>query len=149
MLDTGMVAGAAAIIAVPAGLQNIVEADQVALDIDIRMIDRVTNACLSSQVHHNSGLVFGKYLIHQCLVCDRAADEDMLHRRSLRRILDQVQTVFLQCRIIVVAHIVKTDHSTRVHFIQKAEHQICTDESGGTSNQDRLTIQLDMQLAHD
>ena len=53
-----------------ASLQEVVEADEVALDIGIRIGDRVTNTSLCCKVDHNGNLVLGKYLLYSILVCN-------------------------------------------------------------------------------
>ena len=37
---------------IPAGFQDIIEADYIALDIGIRFSDAIPNSCLGSQVYH-------------------------------------------------------------------------------------------------
>ena len=50
------------------GFQNIEEADDVAFDVDIGMIDRITHAGLSRQVDHDIEMIFVKQIIDKRLV---------------------------------------------------------------------------------
>ena len=43
---------------VPAGLQNVVEPDHVALDVSIRVLDAITDTGLSGKVHNDIEVVF-------------------------------------------------------------------------------------------
>ena len=60
---------------VAAGLEEIVEADEVALYIGIGVSDAVTHACLRREVDHNIYLVLGEHLLDECLVGYIAFDE--------------------------------------------------------------------------
>ena len=74
---------------VAAGFQDVVEADQVAFDIDIRMVDGVADTGLGGKVDDHGGLVFGKDLVNETFVRDGAFDEDMLDRARFCSFLDQ------------------------------------------------------------
>ena len=50
--------------AVAAGLQDIVKADEVALDVGIRIGDGVPDSGLGGQIHHHIGFPFGKDAVH-------------------------------------------------------------------------------------
>ena len=114
---------------VTAGFQQIVEADDVGFNIHIRMIDGVTDSRLRRKIHHDIKAVGLEEIVHQCLVADGAADEHMLDRTLLRCLLHKAQAVFLQCRIIVVVHVIKADHCATAHLLQQPDHKVCPDES--------------------
>ena len=97
----------------PAGFQQIVETDDIALDVHIRVINAIAHACLCRQVHHNVEVILSKQLIHQRLITNGALYEHMPDRTTYRRLLHQAKAVLLQCRVIVVVHIVKADHCAR------------------------------------
>ena len=58
-----------------ARLQDVIESDDVALDIDIRVLDAVANASLSGQVDDDVELVFGKKTVNQFTVSNAALYE--------------------------------------------------------------------------
>ena len=60
---------------VAAGLEEIVETDEVALYIGIGVGDAITHACLRREVDHNIYAVLGEYLLDECLVGYIAFDE--------------------------------------------------------------------------
>ena len=74
---------------VPARLQNVIEADEIALNVHIRMFNRITDTSLSRQIDHNGRFIFGEHLIHQHFIGNVPSDENMLDRRYLRRFLNQ------------------------------------------------------------
>ena len=53
-----------------AGFEDIVEANDVALDIDIGVIDAIAHTGLGGEVHHDVEAVLGEQLIYQCLIGD-------------------------------------------------------------------------------
>ena len=60
---------------VPARLEDIVESDNIALDVGVRVLDAVAYTGLSREVHHDVELLFGEEGVHEGLVGDGAADE--------------------------------------------------------------------------
>ena len=91
------------VIRVPAGLQDVVEADHVALDIGIRILDAIADTGLSSQVNDDVELVFLEEVIDEGLVGEVALDELVGVLRGGRGfLLDDAQTVLLQRRIVIV-----------------------------------------------
>ena len=65
---------------VPACFQDIEKADQVALDIHIRVVNGVPHAGLRGQVDHQGGFVIREQPIHQCLIRNAALDKHMPRR---------------------------------------------------------------------
>ena len=51
-----------------AGFEDVVEAEDVAFDVGVGVLDAVTHAGLGGEVYYNIELVFSKQLIHQILV---------------------------------------------------------------------------------
>ena len=123
-----------------AGLQQIVEADDIAFDIRIRVIDGISDARLRRKIYYNIKVILMKQLIYQSLISDRTFYEHVLDRAVLCRLFQKTQTILLQCRIIVTIHIIKADYSTAGHLPEKPHYKICSDEAGRTGHQDRLSI---------
>ena len=88
------------VIGVAAGFQNIVETDQVALDIDIRMIDRVADAGLRSQIDYDGWLVYCKHFVDKGFVRDTSFNKDVPDGRVDR--VDYAKAVLLELRIVVI-----------------------------------------------
>ena len=60
---------------VPAGLQDIVKADHVALNVGIRVLDAIADTRLCGQVHDDIEVVFLEEAINERLVGEVALDE--------------------------------------------------------------------------
>ena len=112
------------------------------------MVDRIADAHLRSKVHDDCGLVFRKNVVDQRFIGNRAPDKDVPGERSLSRFFDQIETVFLQRRIIVVVHIVERNDRAAGELLQQPEHQIRADKAGRAGDEDRFLIEVDMHLAH-
>ena len=106
------------VIGVAAGFEDVVETDQVALDVDVRVIDGVADAGLRRQVDDDGGLVYREYFVDQGLVRDAASDENMPDRGVDR--VDHAKAVLLELRIIVIIHVVEADHSAAGEFSAEA-----------------------------
>ena len=93
----------------PAGFQNIIKADDVALDVHIGIGDGIPDTCLGSQIDHHMEAVLRKAVIHQAAVCDAALDEGP-GRGGMQGgfLLNLLQSPFLNGHIIIVVDIVKT-----------------------------------------
>ena len=98
------------VIGVAAGFKNVVEPDQVALNVDVRVIDGVADACLRGKIDHDRGPVYCEYFVDKSFVCDAASDER----------IDHAEAVFLEFRIIVIIHVVEADHSAACEFAAQA-----------------------------
>ena len=115
---------------VPAGFQDMVEPDKVAFNVDVRVIDRVTNACLRSQVDNDGRTVGFKDMIDECLIRDRTLDKQVLCFTGFSDLLDLGKAILLQGRIVVIVHVIETDNKARAYFFKKAHDKICADKSG-------------------
>ena len=121
----------------PACLEDIVEADDVALEVHVGVLDAVSHARLRGEVHHDVKLVLGEELVHEVAVRDAAADETVLVLRVLRCLgLDEPQAILLQRRVVVGIEVVQADDGHRFAALQQPQHQIGAYESGTTGNED-------------
>ena len=90
---------------VSARLQDVVEAHDVALDIDIGVVDAVAHPRLRGQVDHNVGLILLEEAAHQLAVGNAALDGHVVYaRRFGTRQLPQA--VLLERRIVIVVEII-------------------------------------------
>ena len=130
----------------PAGFQDIVESDEVALDIHVRMIDGIADARLCGEVDHDRGLVCPEDLVYKGFVSDAALHKNMPYRGRDR--IDDAKTVLLEVRIIIVIHIVEADHSAARQLAAQAHHQVGADEAGRAGDQNRSAVQIYVGFAH-
>ena len=122
---------------VAAGLEDVVESDEVALDVGIGVGDAVAHACLGGQVDHYCYLVFGEDCLHGCLVGDGGVDEGPV---ALQR-LYLLQTFILDVGIVVVGDAVNTDHLDVLDIMEQALDEVAADEAGGACDEDGLALE--------
>ena len=63
-------------VVVARGLEEVVEADQVRVNVNVRVVDAVAHAGLGGEVDEDVKAVGREELVDEWLVCDVAADED-------------------------------------------------------------------------
>ena len=125
----------------PAGFKDVVEPDHVALDIGIRVLDAITDARLSGQVHDDIEVVFLEESVNESLVGEVALDELVGVPFGLRGfLLNDAQTVLLQRRIIVVVEVVETDDAEGILAFEEAQDEVRAYEAGGAGDENGLVI---------
>ena len=134
------------VVGVTARLEDVVESDQVAFDVDVRMIDGVADAGLRREVYDDVGLVGVKNLIHKAFVGDAASDKNMPDRGFDR--VDQAEAVLLELRIIVIVHIVEADHGSARELAAEAHDDVRADKAGRTGDKDGFVVEGDRCFAH-
>ena len=85
---------------VTASLQDIVEADKVALDISIGIGDAVADSCLGGEVHDNGNLVFREDFLHCVFVSDGGMGKCPVTMQGF----NFFQTLILDVDIVVVSN---------------------------------------------
>ena len=117
------------------GLKDVVEADDVALDVDIGVFDAIAYTCLGGKVNNNIELILCKKLVNQFTVSDVALDELVIDGRRLR-LVQFSEAILLEGRIIVVVEVVNAHDGPFLHVLEKALDQVGTNESGGAGDKD-------------
>ena len=100
----------AAVVRMPAGLQNVVKADEVGLDVGIRICNGIPDPCLRGKIYHKLRLLLSKQLLHRLCVRNVPANKFPPALILLRRSADLRQSPVLDGRIIVVVQIVDSDN---------------------------------------
>ena len=127
----------AAVVRVAAGLQNVIEANDVGLDVGIRVGDGITNASLGRQIHHHLGLITGKHVVDEGAVRNVAQNElkagfgmqgDFL--------LDLLQTPVLDGHVVVVGTVIHGHDGDGGDFPQQLQDQVGTDEADTAGDED-------------
>ena len=85
-----------------ASLQDIVEADKIALYIGIRICDGITDTGLCCKVYNDRNLVFIEDLLHCILVSNRRVDKCPVAAEGL----DFAQALVLYIDIIIISYAV-------------------------------------------
>ncbi len=115
--------------AVAAGLEDIDEADQVALHVGARILDGIAHAGLGRQMHHALRPEAGKRGIHRGAVGELGA---LMRVSGMRRELRQPG--FLQGGVVVVVVVVEAVDDVTAG--QQSLSQGGADEAGGAGDQD-------------
>lgn len=132
MLD----ARCAVIVRMPARLQDVVKADEIGLDVSIRVGDGVAHACLGGKIYDDVRPVLGEDLIDQRFVGEVAPDEGV--RRigvGGQTVVDFGKSPFFDVHIVVIVHIVHSDDGDGRLGPQKLKDQIAPDKSGGAGDE--------------
>ena len=125
----------------PAGLQDVVEPDHVALNISVRILDAIADTRLSCEVHDDIEVVFLEEAVDEGLVGEVALDELVgMVRGGRGLLLDLAQTVLLKRRIVVVVQVVETDDAEGLLGIQEPQHEVRAYEAGGAGDEEGLRI---------
>ena len=143
--------GTAAVKGVAAGLQYPEKADQVALNIGVRVVDGIPHAGLSRQVYHHGRGVVGKGPAHQVLIGYGAADEGnpaSLGGIPVCRVPELLQPPMLQPRVIIVVQLIQNHHPYRMDPLQQQLGQPGADKARPAGNQDRFPFQRHVLRFH-
>ena len=86
-----------------AALEHVDEAFEIGVDIGMRVIDRVANACLGGEVDH-----LGKLMLLKERLDARAIGEIKPHKGEIGVLLEKVKPRQLQSRVIVIVDDIQT-----------------------------------------
>ena len=104
-----MLHAVAAVTRMPAGLQNVVETDEVGLDVGIRICNGIPDPCLRGKIYHKLRLLLIKKRLHRLCIRNVPAYKPPPALILLRRSADLRQSPVLDGRIIIVVQIVDSD----------------------------------------
>ena len=124
-------------VVVTAAFQDVAKPHQIALDVGRRVLQRVTHPCLGSQIHHHIRTLLGKQSRQRIAVLKRDRLEPPGSFRGHG--LDLTQTRLFEGRVVVAVEVVETDHALAAG--QQSLRERCTDEAGGTGDQNRACHQ--------
>src|ERR1700722_11569137 len=112
-----------------AAFQHIECADHVAIDVTMRIPQRVAHARLRAQMHHSVELLACEQRRDLCSIAEIEALETVLGKP-----LESLETRHLEIHIVIVIEVVESDDL--IAAIEKARRDERTDESGRTSDED-------------
>ena len=90
---------------VAAAFEHVDEADQIAVDIGVRIQDGVADAGLGGQVDHLVEFLGGEQRFHAGAISDIQFDE-----AELRVCSQPLQAGFLELDVVIVVQVVEADH---------------------------------------
>lgn len=123
---------------VAAGLEDVVEAHEVALDVGIGVGDAVAHACLCGEVDDDAWLVLLEDAVDGLLVGDVFLEECPVASEGCYL----CEPFFLEAYVVVVGEGVDADDLDVLEFAEKAAYEVGADESGGTGDDDGLSFEL-------
>ena len=135
--------GAAFVITVAAGFEDVEEAHQVTGNVGLGIGDAVAHTCLGCEVDHYLRTVLGKQGIDSGTVGNVA-----LHKNKVGILRELRQAFFLDAHIVVVVHVVDAHYGHVLTLSQQFQGQIASDETGGTRHQDGLAFQRYIIVQH-
>ena len=113
---------------VAASFEHVQEAHEIALDVRVRMRERVAYAGLRRQVNHALETVFGEQLLDR-----RAVAKLLAHETETRMLLEPDDARLLERRIVVIVHDIETDHL--ISASQQPLARVIADETGSAGDQ--------------
>ena len=119
---------------VAAGFEDVVEADEVALDVGIGVGDGVAHARLGSEVHDQGEALLGEEAFDQSLVGQVALDEAPVASQRV----DFAQALLLESDVIVVIERVEPDHPDVLHVRKQTLYQVGPNETRRAGHQHGL-----------
>ena len=127
--------------------EDIIEPDEVRLDVGIGIGNRVTHACLCSQIHHYRRLVFGEEVIEQLLVSNVSLDKFpillpfvLAGMKLGRQVIQLLETLELDVHVVVVVEAIDTNNPNIGHVVEQTPDEIGPDETCRTRHQYRFTL---------
>lgn len=129
---------------VTAGLQDIIEADKIALDVSVGIGDAVADSCLSGKVHDNSNLVFREDFLHCVFVCDGGVDKSPIPMQSF----DFFQTLILDVDIVVISNRIDSDDLDVLDIVEESLDEVAADKTSSTSHKDGLSFEIYIIFYH-
>lgn len=129
---------------VTAGLQDIIEADKIALDVSVGIGDAVADSCLSGKVHDNSNLVFREDFLYCIFVSDGGVDKSPV----TMQILYFFQALILDIDIVVVSNGINTNDLDVLDIVEESLDEVATDKAGSSRHKDGLPFEIYIILYH-
>ena len=133
---------------VAACFQDVVESDEVALDVGIRVRDGIADASLGGEVHDDGEVVLLEQAVDGGLVGEVRFDECPLFAGRCRESFDFLEALVLDVHVVVVGDAVEPDEFRAVVFGEQLLAEVAADESGGSGDEDCLSVEVDVLIQH-
>lgn len=112
------------------------------------MVNAIADACLSCQVDHNIEMILLEEGVDEGFITNGTFDEHVFHRGSGCNRVNLLQPPLLQTYLIVVVHVVERNDGSGGEGLEKADHKIRADETGGAGYKDGLVVEVDFLFFH-
>lgn len=117
---------------VAACLEDVEEADEVALEVDARVLDGVADARLGGEVHHDVEAVLGEQALDEGGVAQVAAHEGEAAVRI--GLCQHAQSRVLDARVVVAVEVVEADDDV-IGLLEQLLDEERTDEASGSGDE--------------
>ena len=136
--------GASSVVAVPARLQDVVEADDVALDVRVGVGDAVPYPRLCGEIDHHRGPEFPEYAVNRAPVRDGVPEE----HEAVPVCHEPFESPVLQPYVVIVCDVVDADDAAVRVLIQQPPCKAGTDEACNSGHHHCGAGQSDVLLKH-
>ena len=126
--------------ATAAGFQDIVKADEVALDVGFGVRDGIADACLGGEVHNNGKMVFFEESVDGRLVGEVCFDERPLFAGRCREGFDFLKAFALNVYVIVIGDGIEAYELGTGVVVQQLFAEVASDKACGSSHKDCLSF---------
>ena len=117
---------------VAATLEDVAKTNQVALDVNRWVFDRIAHPCLGRQIHHLAGFVLQESCFHRRLVFQISFNQLEACARAFSCGLQLLKAGPLQGWVVVRIHVVEPQH--RSAPLQQPAAQVKADKASGSGN---------------
>ena len=125
-----------------AGLQDVVETYEIALNVSIGISDRIAHTGLCSKVYHHLWLVLAEEAVDSLLRGDIALDENVFDAFGHQAIYF-LEAPLLEADIIIIVHIIDANDGCIIQVLEQALHQVATNEPCRPCHKNSFSIQID------
>lgn len=124
-----------------ARFQHVIKADNIALDVHVRIGDGIPHARLRRQVDDDIEFILVEKLLNERLVRKVTFDKNPLAVRFIRKLFDLREAVLFERNVVVVVHIVEPDEPNVLARAQQFHREIAPDEPRRPGHKDGFIIQ--------
>lgn len=129
---------------VTAGLQDIIEADKVALNVSIGIGYAVADSCLSGKVHDNGNLVFREDFLHCVFVSNGGMDKCPVTMQGF----NFFQPLILDVNIVVVGNGIDTDNLDVLDIMEESFDEIASDKTSSACHENGFVLEIYIIFYH-
>ena len=141
-VDQVLHAGASSVVAVAAGLKDVVESDQVALYVGVWIGDAVPDPGLGCKVDHDGRPELPEYAIHGIPVRDGLAEKG----EPVPVLLQLFEPLMLEPDVVVVGDAVHAYDAAVRAVVKQSLDEVRADKTGSTGHHHRGAGQSDVRL---
>ena len=133
----------------PACFENVVEADEVTLNVGIRVRDGIANASLGREVHDHREMILLEQIVNFHFVREVRFDESPFFASRGCECFDFFEAFVLDVHVVVVGDGIKPDEFCAVVIAQQLLAEIATDKACGPRDENGFPVEINVLVQHD